>query len=591
MVQFCYHSLTYLNDLANGSSLWILDIQMNKLHGKVPDTFSPHLEALNVNGNQFEGLLPKTLSSCTRLMDLNLGNNQFEDTFPNWLQNLSYLEILVLRGNKLYGPIVELKSEYKFPSLIIFDISCNNFSGLLPKGYIKGFEAMKILDDKVHDSNYYIQTGGLIDLDRGDFVIPRYDDSVTATIKGANTPFAKIPTVFVNIDLSGNKFEGDIPDVIGELQGIRDLNISHNRLVDHIPHSLGNLTNLESLDLSSNMLTSEIPTELANLNFLEVLNVSQNQLVGSIPHGKQFDAFSNDSYMGNMGLCGLPLSLQCNSNVPQQQYPSSEAEDKFGFGWKPVTIGYACGMVLGISLGCCVFWIGKPQWLVIIFDDERTALLHFKSELSPGSYFDVYKCPRGYPKMRTWDNGTDCCSWMGITCDSMSGHVIGLDLSCSGLVGNIHPNSTLFHLTHLHTLNLAGSDFYGSEFPSQFGEFVSLTHLNLSYCGFDGDIPSQISHLSKLQSLDLSDLNESLKLKETTLKRLLQNATALREILLDGVNMSLIGSSPGPLSKNCIHLEGKIQKQGNYNLKSNIKRHSMQHKIQKYCTFTLQPKP
>ncbi|MED6205547.1 hypothetical protein PIB30_018722 [Stylosanthes scabra] len=38
-----------------------------------------------------------------------------------------------------------------------------------------------------------------------------------------------------------------------------------------------------------------------------------------------------------------------------------------GFGLKPVAIGYACGMVLGIGLGICVFSVGKPEWLVNIF--------------------------------------------------------------------------------------------------------------------------------------------------------------------------------------------------------------------------------
>ncbi|QHO26604.1 uncharacterized protein DS421_7g201050 [Arachis hypogaea] len=336
---------TFPQCLLNISLPLALDIQMNKLHGTLPDTFN-HLVlvTLNLNGNQFEGLLPKSLPNCTELVDLNLGNNQFEDTFPNWLQNLLNLKILVLRGNKLHGPIAELKSE-------------------------KMFSTMKIPGDKEHSWSYYIQTGAGISGEGR--IQPEYHDSITATIKGTNTPYAKIPRVLAMIDLSENKFEGEIPDVFGELQALISLNLSHNSLIGPIPRSLGNLTNLESLDLSSNMLDGNIPAELTNLNFLEVLNLSQNQLVGPIPRGKQFDTFSNNSYVGNLGLCGLPLSIQCNNNVPLKQYPSSEAEDKFGFGWKPVAIGYACGMVLGIGLGFCVFSIGKPQWLVIMFGGKR----------------------------------------------------------------------------------------------------------------------------------------------------------------------------------------------------------------------------
>ncbi|MED6205549.1 hypothetical protein PIB30_018724 [Stylosanthes scabra] len=358
---------TFPQCLVNSSFSGFLDLQMNKLHGNLPDTFKNQFETLNLNGNQFGGLLPKSLSSCTDLVDLNLGNNQFEDTFPNWLQNLPSLEILILRGNKLYGPVANLKSQNMFPRLIIFDISCNNFSGSLPKAYIQNFQAMK--NQSSFYSSYLGSGSGF-----GYGVHTEYHNSMTATTKGVSTSFEKIREDFFIIDLSENKFEGEISDVIGELQGLISLNLSHNRLIGHIPNSLGNLTNLESLDLSSNMLAGEMPTELTNLNFLEVLNLSQNQLVGSIPKGKQFDTFSNDSYMGNMGLCGLPLSLQCNNNVSQQQYPSSEGEDKFGFGWKPVAIGYACGTVLGIGLGWFVFWIGKPQWLVIIFGGTTTKI-------------------------------------------------------------------------------------------------------------------------------------------------------------------------------------------------------------------------
>ncbi|MCH91195.1 receptor-like protein kinase, partial [Trifolium medium] len=138
-----------------------------------------------------------------------------------------------------------------------------------------------------------------------------YNVSMIVATKGMKITMVKIPTILVIIDLSRNNFEGEIPNVIGELRALIGLNISHNRLTGLIPQSMGNLKNLESLDLSSNIFTGVIPTELTNLNSLEVLDLSNNHLAGEIPQGKQFNTFTNVSYEGNSGLCGFPLSKKC----------------------------------------------------------------------------------------------------------------------------------------------------------------------------------------------------------------------------------------------------------------------------------------
>ncbi|XP_058745000.1 receptor like protein 22-like [Vicia villosa] len=352
--------------LVSLSSLRVLDLQMNNFYGILSNKFSKDSQLLNLNlyGNQLEDQLPKTLSHCKNLEVLNLGSNRIEDNFPYWLQTLENLKVLVLRDNKLHGPISNLRTNYSFPNLMIFYISSNNFSGLLPRELFKKFEAMKDEDARFsymeESLNFYSQLS-----------IIWYYDSVTLRIKGINSILVKISTNFATIDMSRNKFEGDIPNAVGELHALIGLNLSHNRLSGSIPRSMANLINLESLDLSSNMITGVIPAELSDLNFLEFLDVSNNHLVGDIPQGKQFNTFSNDSFEGNLGLCGVPLSKKCR---PEQHSPFSPnkfwSEEKFGFGWKPVAIGYGCGFVFGIGLGYCMFLIGKPRWLVMIFGGQ-----------------------------------------------------------------------------------------------------------------------------------------------------------------------------------------------------------------------------
>ncbi|MBA0849932.1 hypothetical protein Goshw_022907 [Gossypium schwendimanii] len=335
-------------------NIFILDLQMNRFHGNIPDFCveeNHRLQTLNLNNNDFDGSLPKSLANCVDLEVLNLGNNKINDIFPHWLGNLPRLQVLALRSNYFHGQITHFENESHFSTLRILDLSHNKFSGLMPTTYFTSFQGMMSLAD--------VQMGYIGAEDT------YYRVSVAVTMKGVDIELEKILTVFAAIDMSSNKFEGTIPETVGNLISLQVLNFSHNHLTGHIPSSLGNLVALESLDLSCNELVGEIPSELTGLNFLEVLNLSENQLVGLIPQGKQFNTFLNDSYAGNIGLCGFPVSKSCGrSEPPPAILDEEEVDSAFGLDWKFVIMGYGCGLVFGFSVGYIMMTIRKPKWLV-----------------------------------------------------------------------------------------------------------------------------------------------------------------------------------------------------------------------------------
>lgn len=340
--------------------LLVFDLRMNNIQGNLPSTLSnfSSLRTLNLHGNKLEGTIPPSFSKFDNLEVLDLGSNHINDMFPHHLETLPNLQVLVLRSNKFHGFIYNnSKIDKPFPSLRIIDLSYNEFAGPLPAKYIKNFKSMMNSDvDKMAVKYMGFST---------------YSDSTTLVVKGVEIQYDQILTTFTTIDLSSNKFEGGIPEYIGSLKSLRYLNLSHNHLTGYIPSLIGGLSVLESLDLSSNRLEGEIPQQLKSLNFLSRLNLSQNGLSGHIPEGAQFNTFENDSFVGNLGLCGHPLSKKCEREIETNQ-EEKEDDDYFfnGFTWKAVVIGYGCGVVPGFIVGYLIFLAGKPKWFVGIIARE-----------------------------------------------------------------------------------------------------------------------------------------------------------------------------------------------------------------------------
>ncbi|PQQ00592.1 receptor-like protein 12 [Prunus yedoensis var. nudiflora] len=342
--------LTAMSDV-----LGVLNLQRNKLSGIIPDKFPSNcsLQTVELNENQIEGLFPNSLANCTMLEFLNVGNNRITDTFPCMLKSISTLRILVLRSNKFYEHIGCPDTNETWSMLQIVDIAHNNFSGEIPGKYLRTWRAMMHHKDDAMSNHFRFKVLKFSEL--------YFQDAITVTDKGLEMELVKILTVFTSIDMSCNKFNGSIPEELGQLKSLYGLNLSNNALTGTIPSSLGNLRQLESLDLSKNSLSGPIPQEVGGLTFLSFLDLSNNQLVGQIPVSTQISTFPAASFAGNKGLWGPPLTVDNKAGLspPAALNGSLPNSGHHGINWDliSVEIGFTLGFGFSIlSLVLCKRW-------------------------------------------------------------------------------------------------------------------------------------------------------------------------------------------------------------------------------------------
>ncbi|KAK6924179.1 Leucine-rich repeat [Dillenia turbinata] len=341
-LQFLYlSSNAFGGELASGfgdaySSLVELDLSMNQFVGMLPNSLGScsSLESFDVSSNNFSGEFPtQTLIEMTSLKKLSLSYNYLVGNVSDSLSKLTNLEtldipasigqlanlaILKLGNNMFSGRIPSELGDCK--NLIWLDLNSNYLNGTIPPTLSKqsGFIAVGLVGKRYayvrndgskecHGAGNLLEFSGIRDdqLSR----IPTKSCNFTTVYRGKTQATFNHNGSMIFLDLSYNMLEGSIPKELGTMYYLQVLNLAHNNLSGFIPPELGGLKLVGIIDLSHNRLEGSIPQSLTTLSLLTEIDLSNNNLSGMIPEGTQFETFPPFRFYNNSGLCGYPLPL------------------------------------------------------------------------------------------------------------------------------------------------------------------------------------------------------------------------------------------------------------------------------------------
>ncbi|PIN20654.1 Serine/threonine protein kinase [Handroanthus impetiginosus] len=147
---------------------------------------------------------------------------------------------------------------------------------------------------------------------------------LTGEIK--NDAFVNLAELSI-LSFTNNSISGNLMDFANN-QKLRKIDLSGNKFLGEIPLSLLYLSSLESLLLQENNLTGPIPA--FNQSSLKTFNVSHNNLSGPIPKTNTLQSFPLSSYADNEKLCGPSTPSTCNTRNNVVESSSENSNDHGG---------------------------------------------------------------------------------------------------------------------------------------------------------------------------------------------------------------------------------------------------------------------
>ncbi|CEM07572.1 unnamed protein product [Vitrella brassicaformis CCMP3155] len=264
-----------------------------------------NLRTLRLFESSIEGPLPSDIDRLTKLCILDLERNPIGGAIPPSLSKLGELRRLSLAQNKLTGAIPEdIGDCNKLEQLLLEN---NQLDGPLPPSLGQtSLQQLYLTNNKLTGSLPDIWSDLGSTLEQVDLSSNRFDGDIPLSMwVGAQ--------ILWDLNLANNQLVGSLPSFSTVNSSLRHLDLSDNELTGRLPDDIDALTSLERLLLHGNRLSGPLPESVASLAQLRQIDLSRNRLAGPIPsawgYSAGFNATIEEINLSHNELTALPDTL------------------------------------------------------------------------------------------------------------------------------------------------------------------------------------------------------------------------------------------------------------------------------------------
>ncbi|KAL5549685.1 hypothetical protein UlMin_004916 [Ulmus minor] len=434
-------------------------------HALLNSTFIASIQFLDLSWNALQTPILSALQNMSSLRVLDISENTFNSSVPLWLGNLKSLVTLDLGWNEfdsIEGGLSSLINNYC--QLKSLDLSGNRFHG----------EAF-----------------------------------------GTGQKFSRrVMHSLESLSLGDNEIGGQFPNWLGQLRGLKILDLSYSLLHGPIPSSLWNLSNLRELDVGGNSLEGTLSEiHFSNLSWLKVLDIGYNYNLTFKVSSDWIPPFSLQGiYMENCKIEGseFPQWLRTQEEVTTLSLRNASISGIFPMWLQSMPLS-SLDLSLNQISGPLPSNLGDDIRKLLLSDNRiNGSIPNSLCRLNDLGFLDLSRNMLHGQIPHCWTDSLTI-DYIDLSSNKLSG-TIPASIGNLPLLRWFHVNNNslsgklplaLINCSRLISMDLGENKLSGL-IPTWIGEnFLDLEILRLRKNVFTGTIPLSLCRLSRLRILDL----------------------------------------------------------------------------------------